>query len=356
MNSTEPRAFARAPLITLLALLAGVLISACGSVAIGRVTAPKASRIARWSAFAHVRRPLDLTGPRRDGALVLAADARLSRLSSGGAVVPFASGPRGYRSPGGEEPYIALSPGGAYGNGTVYALRLTKGRAVVAISPAGRVRRFAGVNSPGLIDGITFDRTGTFGHRLLVTVNAGARTTVDAIDARGVVSTITRTAPRVEGGIAVAPSTFGRFAGDLIAPSETTGQIFAVTPQGNSELVANSGLPHGNDIGVESAGFVPEDANADAFLADRLTPGNPHPGDDVILRIRAAALRNAGVRPGDLLVSTEGGALTDDVTPSGGGYTVRLVAEGPAIAHGEGHIAFATSFGPGSLLRRPSDA
>jgi hypothetical protein len=344
MNSNQRHAFARAPLVTLLVLLAGVLISACGSVAIGRVTASKASRIARWSAFAHVRRPLDLTGPRRDGALVLAADARLSLLSSGGEVARFASGPRGYRSPGGEEPYIALSPGGAYGNGTEYALRLTKGRGVVAISPAGGVRRFAGVSSPGLIDGITFDRTGAFGHRLLVTVNAGAHTTVDAIDARGVVSTITRTAPRVEGGIAVAPSTFGRFAGDLIAPSETTGQIFAVTPQGNSELVANSGLPHGNDIGVESAGFVPEDANEDAFLADRLTPGNPHPGDDVILRIGAAALRNAGVRPGDLLVSTEGGALTDDMTPSGGGYTVRLVAEGPAIAHGEGHIAFATSF------------
>jgi hypothetical protein len=131
------------------------------------------------------------------------------------------------------------------------------------------------------------------------------------------VSTITRTAPRVEGGNAVAPSTFGRFAGDLIAPSETTGQIFAITPRGDSELVANSGLPHGNDIGVESAGFVPKEANADAFLADRLTPGNPHPGDDVILRIGAAALRNAGVRPSDLPVSTEGGALTDNVTHRG---------------------------------------
>jgi hypothetical protein len=45
----------------------------------------------------------------------------------------------------------------------------------LAISPAGGVRRFAGVSSPGLIDGITLDRTGAFGQRLLVTVNAGAR-------------------------------------------------------------------------------------------------------------------------------------------------------------------------------------
>jgi hypothetical protein len=297
--------------------------------------------MARWSEFAHVRRPLDLAGPRRDGALVLAADARLLLLTSGGRVVPFASGPNGYRSPGGEEPYIALSPGGAYGNGTVYALRLAAGRGVVAVNGGETGRRLASVTVPGLIDGITFDQTGGFAGRLLVTVNAGAHTTVEAIDTRGVASTITRTAPRVEGGIAVAPSTFGRFAGDLIAPSETSGQIFAISPQGKSDLVASSGLPHGNDIGVESAGFVPTDPHADAFLADRLTPGNPHPGDDVILRIRAAALQQAGVRPGDLLVSTEGGALTDDISTSGSGYRVRLVAEGPSIAHAEGHIAFA---------------
>jgi hypothetical protein len=147
----------------------------------------------------------------------------------------------------------------------------------------------------------------------------------------------------VEGGIAVAPSTFGRFAGDLIASSETAGQIYAITPQGQSKLVANSQLPHGGDIGVESEAFVPRDPNADAFVADRLTPGNRHPGDDVILRIQAAALRSAGVHPGDLLVSTEGGTLTDDISPVGGGYQLRLVAQGPAIAHGEGHIAFARS-------------
>jgi hypothetical protein len=214
---------------------------------------------------------------------------------------------------------------------------------VVAIGANGGVRPFASLSAPGLIDGITFDQTGGFAHRLLVTISSGSRTTVDAIDAHGVVRTITRSAPNVEGGIAVAPSTFGRFAGDLIASSETAGQIYAISPQGKSELVANSQLPHGGDIGVESEAFVPRDPGADAFVADRLTPGNRHPGDDVILRIRAAALRSAGVQPGDLLVSTEGGALTDDISPSGAGYRVHLVAQGPAIAHSEGHIAFARS-------------
>jgi hypothetical protein len=104
-------------------------------------------------------------------------------------------------------------------------------------------------------------------------------------------------------------------------------------------LVANSGLPHGNDIGVESEGFVPS-GSADAFMADRLTPGNPHPGDDVVLRLPATALRAAAVRPGDLLVATEGGGLTEAVSCSAAGCRVRLVARGPAVAHIEGHIAF----------------
>jgi hypothetical protein len=331
------------PAAILLALLGAIVISACGSAASGRVTAPRASSIAQWTRFVHVRSPLDLTGPRRDGALVLAADGRLSLLTLGGGVVPFASGPGGYRSPGGEEPYIALSPGGSYGSGTVYALRLTVGRGVVAIGVSGSIRRFATLKVSGLIDGITFDRTGGFAHRMLVTINAGPRTTVEAIDPRGVVSTITSSAPAVEGGIAVAPATFGPFAGDLIASSEGSGQIFAITPQGKTELLANSGLPHGGDVGVESEGFVPRDPHADAFVADRLTPGNRHPGDDVVLRIGANALRTAGVHPGDLLVSTEGGTLTDDISPSTTGYRIRLVARGPAIAHGEGHIAFAQS-------------
>jgi hypothetical protein len=195
-------------------------------------------------------------------------------------------------SPGGEEPYIALSPGGCY---------WTTG----------------------------FDTTGDLGHRLLVTINAGSRTVVDASDCAGGVHTVTRTAPRVEGGIAVAPTTFGRFAGDLIAPGEVSGRVFAITPGGGTRLVVDSGLPHGNDIGVESAAFIPPRPDLDALLADRLTPGNAHPGDDLVLRIRARALRAAGAEPGDLLVATEDGAPTDAVTCTASDCTVRLVAVRP---------------------------
>jgi hypothetical protein len=330
--------FAAIPLLT----AAPLSMAACGSSATGKITVASAPKAGHWVTLAHATRPLDLVGPRADGSLVLAAAGRLSILSRAGAVRPFPSDQGAYRSPGGEEPYIALSPGGCFGSGTVYALRLTSGRGVVAIGARGGVRRVSTLRASGLIDGLTFDSTGGFGHKLLVTINAGANTTVDAIGCGGGVTTITRTAPRVEGGIAVAPESFGRFAGDLIAPSETSGQIFAITPTGRSLLVADSGLPRGNDIGVESEGFVPH-GSADAFVADRLTPGNPHPGDDVVLRLPAAALREAGVRPGDLLVATEGRGLTEAVSCSAAGCRVRLVAQGPAVAHVEGHIAFSRS-------------
>ena len=127
---------------------------------------------------------------------------------------------------------------------------------------------------------------------------------------------------------------------DLIAPDEKSGRIFAITPHGRSLLLASSGLPHGQDIGVESEGFVPGGAVA-ALTADRFTPGNKHPGNDLVLRLGPAALHAAGVRPGDLLVASEGGDRTVAIRCSASGCRVRHVADGPTEAHGEGHIAFA---------------
>jgi len=153
------------------------------------------------------------------------------------------------------------------------------------------------------------------------------------------VSTITGHAPKIEGGITVAPSTFGAFAGDLIASDENTGRIYAIAPDGRSSLVVRSGLPHGGDTGVESEAFVPAHGRFEAFLADRGTPGNRHPGDDVVLRVSSEALFAAGARPGDLLDATEGGAKTVAVHCGAHACVVRHVADGPGIAHPEGHIA-----------------
>lgn len=321
-------------------LVAGILAVGCGGAAARTSSAERSAGLAHWTPLVHVSRPLDLAGPSRDGSLVLAAAGKLWRLAPSGRVTRFAPA---YRSPGGEEPYIAgpaiRHRGCGFGTDTVYALRLASGHGVVAISPSGGVRTFATLSARGLIDGIAFDETGRFGYRLLVSVEHGKTSTVVAIDCHGHVKTITGHAPKIEGGITVAPSTFGRFAGDLIASDENTGRIYAIAPSGRSALVARSGLPHGGDTGVESEAFVPAHGRFEAFLADRGTPGNRHPGDDVVLRVSSAALFAAGARPADLLDATEGGAKTVAVHCGAQTCSVRHVADGPAVAHPEGHIA-----------------
>ena len=338
----------------LLSLAVGVAtlsstLAACGSSASQRITAVSAATRARWRAAATIRRVLDLADPAADGTVLLAADKRLSLLRPSGAVQPFARGAGGYLNPGGEEPYIALSSVGPVSAGgcsfarqALYVLRLKGGAGVTVVDSHGRAHPFARLPQRGLENGIAFDRTGRFGRRLLVTATSGSHTAVYAIDCRGSVSTVTASAPKVEGGIAVAPASFGRFAGDLIAPDENSGRVYAISPDGHSSLVADSGLARGGDVGVESVGFVPPGfgASSSALVADRRTPGNRHPGDDAVLRIGGSSLLAAGVRPGDLLVATEGGAQTDAISCSAGSCRVVHVADGPAIAHLEGHIVF----------------
>ena len=330
-------------------LVVAIVSAGCGGATARTPTAGRASTaertssaaraLARWTPYVHVNTPIDVLGPRPDGAMVVAANGRLLLLSRAGAVRPFAPT---YQSNPGLEAYLALpAPGHAgcsFGAGTVYAISFGKPRGVVAIDDRGSVRPFATIGAPGLIDGIAFDETGRFGHRLLVATTHAKRTTVDAVDCHGAVRQVTGSAHRVEGGIAVAPATFGRFAGDLIASDELAGGIWAVTSGGRNVLVARSGLPHGQDTGVESEAFMPA-GRFYALLADRLTPGNPHPGDNVLLRVSSAALLAAGARPGDLLDATEGGAKTVAVRCGGSGCAVIQVADGPVIAHPEGHIA-----------------
>src|SRR5438309_1946981 len=94
-------------------------------------------------------------------------------------------------------------------------------------------------------------------------------------------------------------------------------------------------LDLGGDIGVESAGVVP--LSGGVLVADRGTPGSPHPGTDSVLRIEPAALAAAGAAPGDVLLASEGGVVTVDLRCAAT-CTVRTVAGGPAPAHGEGHL------------------
>lgn len=308
---------------------------------------------AHWVPFRHVPGVVDLAGPRGDGSSAVAAAGRLLTLSRAGTLTPFARGAGGYSTALGPEPYITLAGNDrvagtacSFRSDMIFALQPGAHPAVVLISADGRARRFLSLPAGSALSGIAFDSTGHFGHRLLVTARHQAATTVLAIDCAGGVRTITTHAPGMEGGIMVAPASFGRYGGDLVAPNESTGQVFAVAPDGTVATLAVSGLAHGGDIGVESAGFVPPGFGPgdSAYLADRFSRGNRHPGTDSILRLPGQELTKAAVRAGDLLVATEGSAKTI-VVRCAGSCTVRYIAMGPAITHGEGHIVFSRPAG-----------
>ncbi len=297
--------------------------------------------------FRYLPGVVDLAGPRSDGSFLVAAAGRLLVLGRDGTLSPFARGAGGYLTAAGTEPYLVLTSSDpvrgtrcSFGNDTAFAIEPGARPGVIMISGQGQARRFASLPPGRFLSGIAFDSTGQFGHRLLVAAGSGGRTTVFGIGCDGRVSTVAAGAPAMEGGMVVARARFGRFGGDLIAADEASGRVYAVDPSGKAVPMVRSGLP-GGDVGVESAGFVPPRASG-VYLADRFSAGNRHPGDNAVLQLSAAELARAGIRAGDLLVATEGGARTIDVRCAAT-CTVRYVAAGPAIAHAEGHIVFVSS-------------
>jgi hypothetical protein len=337
----------RAVITGLLAFALAAVAAGCGG---GRSSSSGRSAAAvHWTLAVHVPAVIDLTGPRADGRFTVAADGHLSLLAAppgqAGTATPFAREAGGYATARGGEPYLVLSNGKAVtGAGcafpadTVYAIEPAGTPGVISVDAQGKARRvatLAGVRP----NGIAFDTVGRFGYQLLVTAASGKHAAVYTIDCADRVRRIAKQVPIVEGGIEVAPASFGAFGGDLIAPDEKSGRIWAIGPDGKARQVARSPLPHGGDIGPESAAFVPAGLTGGwaAYVADRRSPGNAHPGTDSVLRLPGADLTAAGVRPGDLLVASEGGGQTLAIRCAKT-CTVRHIADGPAPAHVEGHI------------------
>jgi hypothetical protein len=300
-----------------------------------------------WSTRLHVTGVVDVSAARADGRLVVSGGSRLWLLDRRtGGLTAFAAGAGGYSDANGDEPYLALSRGErvpaagcAFVPDDLFVIQQGT-RQVLRIDAAGASHVFATVDGVDSLGGIAFDTTGRFGGRLLVIAPSHGATAVVAIDCRGALDRITDRAPVMEGGVAVAPAGFGAFGGDLIAADELSGQIQAVRPDGSTATVARSGLPAGGDIGVEGVGFVPSGFTASggtAYFSDRATPGNPHPGTDTLLQLDSRQLAAAGVRDGDLLAATEGGARTIAVRCAAA-CTVSEIAAGPGPAHGEGHV------------------
>jgi hypothetical protein len=327
------------------ALAAALALAGCAQSA--PPAAPAGPGLLHWSAVRHLTGVVDVAGPSGDGALTVAAGRSLFTLSPSGALTPFAQGRGGYADTTGSEAYIAVSGADAvpaahcsFQAGTTFALRLGTHPGLIAVSPAGQARPFATLPAHQTPDGITFDTTGTFGHQLVVIDRGPAHAAVLAVDCAGGVHTITTQAPRMEGGIAVAPASFPRFGGDLITADEVSGTVYAITPAGAVATLVKPRQPAGGDIGVESVGFVPPGFGPGgfAYLADHFEAKAKFTGTDSLLRLSGRQLAGAGVRPGDLLVATEGGARTLLVRCAAT-CAARLIGAG-GQAHAEGHIAF----------------
>ncbi len=298
----------------------------------------------RWTPLIRVHGPHDVVGPRADGRLVIATSRGLFLYRRGGRATPFARGEGGYVPVLGEN-YSVLArdrrlpaAGCRFRRDDLYVLDPMTNPSVIKVDKRGRATRL--VSFPGaLLAGITFDQVGRFGSRLLVAARIANELTLYGVDCRGRAQVILEHGPQVEGGIAVAPRSFGAFGGRLVAADELSGNIYAFDQRGGHTLLASSGLPGGSDIGVESLGFVPKGfgRKARAYMADAPAPGSPTEGTDSVLSVSGADLMRAGVRTGDLLVATEAGARTVRVRCRTG-CTVREIGRGPAATHGEGHV------------------
>ena len=330
----------RSTAVALVSLLSGAALSA--------PTGAAAATPLVWEQWQHEQAVVDVAGPLSSGDLVVAAGPHLYRVRPDGTqsdLSPAYAAPP-FAPPPGAEPYIAVVPSDPTGRwfgfttDTVFAIRPASPSAVIRIAPGGNPSTIALLPQAGSLNGIALDTVGRFGHRLLVSGSlSGGHTAVVALDAAGNETTLTTTAPVFEGGLTVAPMSFPKFGGDLIAPDELSGRALAIDPTGAATLVATSDAPAGPDTGVEGAAFVPSGflTSGTAYTADRSTPGNPHPGTDTLLRLQGVALAAAGVHEGDILLITEGSDRIVDIqcTP---GCTSQTIGMGQSVAHGEGHL------------------
>jgi len=250
--------------------------------------APAYAADVAWEPWRTIKGVFDIDGPRTDGSLIVAAAGLLYLIDPAGTVTPFAQGLGGYREDAGPESYLAMSPGGtvsAVGCNFVpdetFLLRLRVPIGITRVSASGDASgSFTNLTGVTTLNGMAFDTTGDFDHRLLVTGSSRGKTVVFAIDCKGGVKVITRSAPVLEGGLAVAPSSFAPFRGALIATDERSGKIYAIRQNGAVSNVARPKLPTGGDIGVETVAFVPGgfmNRGGYVYYADRVSPKNPHP-------------------------------------------------------------------------------
>ena len=265
--------------------------------------------------------------------------------AAGGLPVPFARGPQGYAgSPG--EPYIALAKGRrvpgagcAFGRDVVFALDPDATPGIV------RVDRRAGAA------GLRIFPSGPFPPGSPSTPSVGSAIAFSSRRSQ-------RARRRCTHSIAVAaPGPWRLALRTLRAGSRWRPHLrplrghadcclrgnradLLLGPGGRVRLVAESGLPAGGDIGVESVGFVPPKLGrrGAAYLADMGAPGSPTSGSDSLLILTGTSLSRANFAPASW--SSRPRQVRRQSPSAAQRCTIRRVADGPTVAHAEGHITF----------------
>jgi hypothetical protein len=190
---------------------------------------------------------------------------------------------------------------------------VTQGENIVAVSPAGAVAPFTTVpKCDASRNGITFDRTGAFGYRMIVACAGGKIWKIAADGSRVLIADVAAAlglaSVRIENPD-VAPMSFIPYGGQVFVAAEVLGKVIAISPDGAVKVVAS--WP-----GAEGVHFVPElkctvgSSGGTFFTAIKATPAGP----GKIYRFPLSAFSGLS---GRAVVTSETGAGIGLLTPTG---------------------------------------
>jgi hypothetical protein len=245
---------------------------------------------------------------------------KVMSIDSSGAVSVFATLPA--RPNGCFEDYIAVAgpadlskpgfPSPTKGGFISNYLFVAQGAQILQITPEGVVSPFTTIPYCGRSHtGITFDLTGSFGYKMLVTCEGGKIWTVAANGAPTLVANVAAAlglaSVRIENPN-VAPQSFHPYDGHLFVAAENLGKILAVSPAGAVKRVAT--WP-----GAEGVHFIPDTkCDVGASGGTFFTAIKRKDGSGSIVKFPLSAF--AG-KSGRALVTSESGAGIGLLTPTG---------------------------------------
>ena len=258
---------------------------------------------------------------------------RIDRITDTGATSLFATLPGNVGEC--KERYLAIAPSSAITAGfSPNDIFVTEGSVVYKVRPDGLgVTTFATLTGCGYDhSGITFDHEGSFGYNIMVTCPSGDIWRVDSTGTPFLVANLGLGVADYEGP-AVAPMSFGTYAGQLLVADEDNGVVHAIASGGPE----NPGTVTPNVFhffGAEGVVVIPDTpcsfGSSNAVLLSALQQQNS------IFKLSSSDFTGAGLGGDILIVSEEGAGILREHW-NGSGYdespfdTTSLPYEGSAF-------------------------